>query len=364
MLAFTLKRVAQIIPLVLVIMTLTFFLMRLAPGNPFANERQLPEAVRRNMERRFGLDRPIFYFSIQEYRPTESVDGSIAWERHFIFPRWNGIDNQYHNYFFWRTVTDPDTGKSDVEYGVIGGNFGPSTRFTDSRSVTDVIMGGLPISVMLGLLAYLFALMIGVPVGVIASYRQNSSLDYITMAGAMIGISVPALVLAPVLIVVLSLNLYLFPPALIEWVNLGSFSIPNIRFLFLPALSLSAVYAAYIARLMRAGMLETLRADYVRTARAKGLSEKAVIFRHAMRGAILPVVSFTGPALAFLLGGTIVVESIFAIGGLGTFFRQSALNRDYPLTLGIVFFVSIMLIVMNLVVDIAYAYIDPRIKYS
>jgi oligopeptide transport system permease protein len=363
MLSFILRRLVQILPLLLVIMTLTFFIMRLAPGNPFANERQLSETVQRNLNRRFGLDRPMFYFSVWQSREVRDPDGSAHWEKYFA-PAWNGIDNQYHSYFFWRDVPDEATGQVRRDWGVIGGNFGPSTRFTDSRTVTDVIRTGLPVSLNIGLLAYFFALAFGVPLGVIAAYRQNSSVDYLSMAGAMIGISIPALVLAPVLILVFSLSLYVFPPALMEWKQIGGIYVPNIRFIILPSLSLSAVYAAYIARLTRAGMLETLRADYVRTARAKGLDEKTVIIRHALRGGILPVVSFTGPALALLLGGTIVVERIFALGGLGRFFIESANNRDYTLTLGIVFFVAILLIVMNLIVDVAYAFIDPRIKYS
>ncbi|MCC6745496.1 MAG: ABC transporter permease, partial [Acidobacteria bacterium] len=234
------------------------------------------------------------------------------------------MDNQYNSYFFGRHVTDEATGARTWEWGVAGGNFGPSTRFTDARNVTDIILAGLPLSLSLGLLAYLIALAAGIPVGIVAAYKQNTSVDYASMASAVLGLSVPALVLGPVLIVTFSLTFYLLPPALMEWVDVGPFSVPNIRFLILPALTLSAVYTAYIARLMRAAMLETLRTDYVRTARAKGLSEWKVVLRHALRGAILPVVSFTGPALAFLIGGTIVVERVFALAGLGQFFLQSA----------------------------------------
>ena len=363
MLTFIVKRLLQVIPLLLIIMTLTFFVMRLAPGNPFANERQLSEVVQRNMNRRFGLDRPIFYVSVQEYYQVETPDGATEWKKRPTL-RWNGLDNQYHNYFVGRWVADETSSERHWEWGVLGGNFGPSTRFTDARSVTDIIWTGLPLSLNLGILAYLIALGVGIPIGIIAAYRQNSAVDYASMAGAVFGLSIPALVLGPILILVLSLSLYIFPPALMEWVEIGGVSVPNFRFLILPAVTLAAVYMAYIARLMRAAMLETLRTDYVRTARAKGLSESAVVFRHALRGALLPVVSFTGPALAFLLGGTIVVERIFALGGLGQFFLQSANNRDYTLTLGIVFFVSTVLILMNLLVDIAYAYIDPRIKYE
>ncbi len=376
MFTFVVKRLLQIIPLLVIIMTLTFFVMRLAPGNPFANEKQLTEVVQHNLNRRFGLDRPMFYVSLKESYTTLRPDGTEQWQTRWIFPgwntstgtfgffRWNGFDNQYNNYFIGRSVADEETGARMWEWGVVGGNFGPSTRFTDARSVAEVIWTGLPLSFCLGLLAYLLALAFGIPIGIVAAYRQNSLVDYASMGSAVFGLSVPALVLGPILILVLSLTLYIFPPALMEWWDLGPFSVPNIRFLVLPAVTLSAVYTAYIARLMRAAMLETLRTDYVRTARAKGLTERAVVLRHALRSALLPVVSFTGPALAFLLAGTIVVERIFALGGLGQFFLQSATNRDYTLTLGIVFFVSVVLIVMNLLVDIAYAFIDPRIKYD
>ena len=363
MLAFVVKRLLQIVPLLAVVMTLTFFVMRLAPGNPFANERQLSEVVQRNLNRRFGLDRPMFYVSLFRSREVPGSGGLTRWEKDFA-PKWNGFDNQYNNYFVGRHVVDEASGERRWEWGVLGLNFGPSTRFTDARSVTDIIRTGLPLSVCLGVLAYLLALVVGIPVGILAAYRQNSAADYVSMAGAVFGLSVPALVLGPLLVLVFSLTLYIFPPALMEWVDIGPFSVPNIRFLILPAVTLAAVYTAYVARLTRAAMLETLRTDYVRTARAKGLSETAVVFRHALRGALLPVVSFTGPALAFLLAGTIVVERIFALGGLGQFFLQSATNRDYTLTLGITFFVAVVLILMNLLVDVAYAFIDPRIKYQ
>jgi oligopeptide transport system permease protein len=357
MFSFVVKRLLQILPLLLVIMTATFFVMRLAPGNPFANERQLSEQVQKNMNKRFGLDRPMFYVTVHNPEGQSFSERGLSW-------KWNGFDNQYNSYFVGRYVTDEETGERSWQWGVIGGDFGPSTRFTDSRSVTDVIMTGLPLSICVGALAYLLALAVGIPVGIVAAYRQNTAVDYASMASAVFGLSIPALVLGPILILVLSLSLYILPPALMEWNKVGPIWVPNIRFLILPAVTLSAVYMAYIARLMRAAMLETLRTDYVRTARAKGLSETAVIFRHALRGALLPVVSFTGPALAFLLGGTIVVERIFALGGLGQFFLQSATNRDYTLTLGIVFFVAVVLILMNLLVDVAYAFIDPRIKYE
>jgi oligopeptide transport system permease protein len=201
----------------------------------------------------------------------------------------------------------------------------------------------------------LLALIVGITLGTIAALKQNSEFDYGSMAFSMLGISVPSFVLGPILVLILSLWLYLLPPA--RWG--GFFSLH----LVLPVITLSAVYAAYIARLTRAGMLEVLRSDYIRTARAKGLSERTIVLRHALRGALMPVISFTGPALAALLAGTVIVEKVFALPGLGNVFIQSVLNRDEPLTLGIVAFVSILIMFFNLLVDISYAFLDPRIRY-
>jgi oligopeptide transport system permease protein len=172
-------------------------------------------------------------------------------------------------------------------------------------------------------------------------------------------------VLGPLLVLLFSLTFYWLPPANWQWaVKFGPVGIPSLRYILLPALTLSAIYMAYIARLTRSGMLEVLRKDYIRTARAKGLSERAVIFRHALRGGLLPVVSFTGPALAFIVGGTVVVERVFSLPGLGTYLINAALNRDEPLLLGLAAFISTSILIFNLLVDIAYGYIDPRIRYS
>ena len=207
----------------------------------------------------------------------------------------------------------------------------------------------------MGILAYLLALIVGITVGSIAALKQNSKWDYASMALAMLGISIPNFVLGPLLVLLFSLALYWLPPS--RWSGFPS------RSVVLPVLTLSAIYMAYIARLTRAGMLEVLRSDYIRTARAKGLRERDVVIRHALRGGIMPVVSFTGPALAFLLTGTVVVERIFALPGLGNYFIQASLNRDEPLILRIVAFIAMTLLIMNLLVDIAYAFLDPRIRY-
>jgi oligopeptide transport system permease protein len=215
----------------------------------------------------------------------------------------------------------------------------------------------VPVSATLGILAYILALIIGITAGTIAALRQNTWVDYSSMAVSMLGISMPNFVLGPLLVLVFSLYFYWLPPA--RW-N-GFFGVTN---LILPVITLSAVYAAYIARLTRAGMLEVLRSDYIRTARAKGLSDWTVVTRHALKGGLMPVVSYTGPALAALLAGTVVVERVFAMPGLGNVFIQSALNRDEPLTLGVVAFLSIVTLLFNLLVDIGYAFLDPRIRYD
>jgi oligopeptide transport system permease protein len=213
----------------------------------------------------------------------------------------------------------------------------------------------VPVSAAIGTCAYLLALLVGTTLGTVAALKQNSKLDYAAMGLSMLGISMPNFVLGPILVLVFSLTLFWLPPA--RW---GGFPSWN---LVLPVLTLSAIYMAYIARLTRAGMLEVLRSDYIRTARAKGLTERQVVMRHALRGGLLPVVSFTGPALAILITGTVVVERIFALPGLGTYFINANLNRDEPLILGIVAFTSIMVLIFNLLVDVAYGFIDPRIRY-
>ena len=308
MLRFIIRRLLVTIPTILVVITITWTLIKLAPGNFYSGEKRLPPAIEKNIREKYGLDKPWY----QQY-------GKTMWNivRHF--------------------------------------DFGTSLRF-EGQSVNTIIWRSLPVSAAVGILAYILALVIGIAVGSIAALKQNSRWDYASMALAMLGISVPNFVLGPILVLVFSLSLYWLPPS--RW---GRFPSRN---LILPVITLSAIYMAYIARLTRAGMLEVLRSDYIRTARAKGLSEKDVVVRHALRGGLMPVVSYTGPALAFLLTGTVVVERIFALPGLGNYFIQASLNRDEPLIIGIVAFISITLLSMNMLVDIAYAYLDPRVRYQ
>ena len=305
MLGFILKRLLIIIPMALLVVSVTWGLIRLAPGNFYSGEKALPPAIEANIRKKYGLDKP-----------------------------W------YQQYFLMLS-------------NVVQGDFGDSLKY-QGETVNDIIKRHLPYSATIGALAYLVALIVGLSAGIIAALRQNSSFDYGSMATAMLGLSVPNFVLGPIMVLVFALGLYWLPPA--RWGGISN--------LILPVLTLAAIYMAYLARLTRAGMLEVMRSDYIRTARAKGLSETDVLLKHGLRGGIIPVVSFTGPALAGLLAGTVVVERVFAIPGLGNIFIQAVLNRDEPLILGIVAFLSILIMVFNLIVDISYGYLDPRIRYE
>lgn len=307
MLRFIIRRLLVTIPTILVVITLTWGLIRLAPGNFYTGEKAIPSAIRENIQQKYGLKKPWYV----QYGKT-----------------------------MWPIVRHLD--------------FGNSLKY-QGQSVNTIIARSLPVSAAIGLLAYLLALIVGITFGSIAALKQNSRWDYASMTLAMLGISIPNFVIGPLLVLVFSLSLYWLPPA--RWGGFGS------RSMILPVLTLSGIYMAYIARLTRAGMLEVLRSDYIRTARSKGLRERDVVIRHALRAGLMPVISFTGPSLAFLLTGTVVVERIFALPGLGNYFIQASLNRDEPLIIGIVAFIAITLLLMNLLVDIAYAYLDPRIRY-
>jgi oligopeptide transport system permease protein len=293
------------VPTLWAIATLTFFMMRLAPGGPFQSEREIPASAREALDARYGLDRPLL--------------------------------EQYGRFLVNAVRLD----------------FGPSYKYP-TQQVREIIASSFPVSLELGLWALLLALALGVPLGVVAANRQNSATDYLTMSLTLLGVSIPNFVLGPLLVLLFSLTLYWLPPAL--WLA------PENR--ILPVVTLSAIYLAYIARLTRGGMLETLRQDYIRTARAKGLPEHRVIFGHALKLGILPVVSYLGPAVSRIIMGSIVIEQIFAVPGLGRQLVAAAFNRDYTLVLGIVVFYAGFLMVLNLVVDIAYSFLDPRVELA
>ena len=306
MLRFVIRRILVILPMLFIVVSLTWMLVRLAPGNFYVDEKKLPEAIEENLREKYGLNKP--------------------WHVQYRRVLWN----------------------------IARFDFGTSLKY-EGQTVNQILLRALPVSAALGLSAYVIALLVGITLGTFSALRQNSWIDYASMAIAMLGISIPNFVLGPLLVLLFSLTLFWFPPAL--WDGFPS------RSVVLPALTLSAIYIAYIARLTRSGMLEVLRSDYIRTARAKGLSERQVVTRHALRGGLLPVVSFSGPALAFLVTGTVVVERIFALPGLGNYFINACLNRDEPLIIGIVAFIAVTVLVFNLLVDISYAFMDPRIRY-
>jgi len=302
---FILRRLAELVPTALVIVAASFALVRLAPGSPFSSEREIAPEVLRRLDATYGFDRPL---------PEQ-------------FARYLG--------------------------GLLQGDLGLSTKYPQ-RSVNEIIAAGFPVTLTLAGVALTWALLVGVTAGIIGAVRQNTAWDHAAMTAALVGISIPSFVLGPVLVLVVSLRWHLLPPA--GW---GDW-----RHVILPGLTLGTVYAAGIARLTRGGMLEVVRSDFIRTARAKGLSERLVIWRHMLRGGLLPVVSYLGPAIAGLLTGSVVVEKIFNVPGIGPYFVDAAFNRDYFLVMGIVLLDAFFLLLMNLLVDVVYGLLDPRIEPS
>lgn len=326
MLKFILIRFLQALPVLWVIITATFFMARLAPGGPFDEERNVSESIKEAMEAQYGLNDPLM---IQYLRYLRDV-----------VPK---------RFLPHRLVTAQGI---DLKAG-FGIDFGPSFS-SPGNTINQIMAEKIPVSLELGGWALLFALAIGIPVGMTAALKQNSPLDYVPMTGAMIGICLPTFVVGPLLVLVFGLNL--------QWFDVFGWSHPRDR--ILPAVTLGLAYAAYIARLTRGGMLEILSQDYIRTARAKGVSETGVILRHAMKGGLSPVVSYLGPAFAGLLSGSFVVENIFTIPGLGRAFVESALNRDYTLVMGTVIFYATLLILMNLLVDCLQVLLNPKLKFG
>lgn len=304
MLKFILKRVAQSIVALFVIITITFFMVRFAPGDPFSAERKMPEHIKQNLMEHYGLNDPLAI--------------------------------QYVNYLG----------------NLVQGDLGPS--FTETRSVNQILAASFPVSLELGSWALLIALGIGLPVGITASVFKNSMADYIPMSIAMIGICLPTFVLGPILALVFGVWL--------GWFNVSGWFMPADR--VLPALTIGLVYAAVIARITRGGMLEVLSQDFVRTAKAKGVPFPRIVFFHTLKGGLLPVISFLGPALAGIISGSFVVETVFQIPGMGRQFVQSAFNRDYTLVLGTVILFAVLITIANLLVDIVQVIINPRLRFE
>jgi len=304
MLAYTVRRVLGAIPTLFILLTLAFVLIRVAPGGPFDAEKQLPREIEQNLRAKYHLDEPLY----QQY-------GRYLWDiAHF--------------------------------------DFGPSFQYRD-LTVNQLIGSGFPVSLQLGGASLAFALLLGVPVGILAALRQNRPADYAAMTVAMLGISIPNFVLAPALILLLAVYN--------DWLPAGGLGGPS--HFVIPVIALGTAIMAYVARLTRGSMIEVMRSNFVRTARAKGLPPRQVIFKHALPAALTPVVSFLGPATAGIITGSVVIETIFGIPGLGRYFVQGALNRDYTLVMGVVLFYGMLIIVFNLVVDLLYAWLDPRVTY-
>lgn len=290
----------------LVLITVSFFLMRFAPGNPFSSERPLPPEVMANINAKYGLDKPVL--------------------------------TQYTTYLT----------------NIIQGDFGPSFKYQD-YTVNELVYAALPVSAKVGFFAFIFTLILGVTVGTIASLRQNTWVDYTIMSTAMLGVVMPSFVLAPVLIYIFSINLGWFPAG--GWKD-GSF-----YYMFLPMVGMSLLYVATFARITRGSMIETLNSNFIRTARAKGLSYRYIIIKHALKPALLPVVSYMGPAFVGIITGSVVIETIFGLPGIGKLFVNAAFNRDYSLVMGITILIGFLFILFNAVVDVLLAYIDPKIRY-
>ncbi|MGO8692045.1 MAG: ABC transporter permease [Rectinemataceae bacterium] len=306
---FIIRRFLSLIPTMFVIVTLSFFLIRFAPGGPFSSEKNLPEQVIQNLMKKYHMDQPMY--------------------------------KQYLEYMG----------------NVLRGDFGPSFRYKES-TVNELISESFPTSIVLGTVALTLALITGMGVGIVSALRQNKWQDYTAMSFAVIGISVPLFVIGPVLQLALAMKLHWLPVT--GWITGRS----GLAAIIMPAVTLAFPYFAYVARLSRASILEVLRSDYVRTARAKGLGESVVIWKHVLKGALLPVVSYIGPAFAGIITGSLVVEQVFVVPGVGRIFVQSALNRDYTLIMGEVIIYSLLLVTMNFVVDIVYGFLDPRIAYK
>ena len=307
MLRYAIRRLVGAIPTLFVIVTAAFFLMRLAPGGPFDDEQTLPPEIATNLEAAYGLDRPVLV--------------------------------QYGNYLG----------------GLLRGDLGPSLRYRDF-SVSELIAQGLPVTLELGAAALVLAVGAGVLLGLLAGARRNSAADHAVMGIAMAGIAVPNFVVAPLLALVFGVRL--------GWLPVGGWEPDDVRYAILPVITLALPFVAYISRLTRGSLLEVLQSPHIRTARAKGLSERRILWRHAFKPAILPVVSFLGPAAGALLTGSLVVEQVFSLPGVGRYFIQGAVNRDYTLVMGMVVFYAMLILLLNLMVDLAYGWLDPRIHHE
>jgi oligopeptide transport system permease protein len=306
LLAYTLRRLLGAIPTLLILIAVAFFMIRAAPGGPFDTERNLLPEIEANLRAVYHLDEPLY---------------------------------QQFGRYLW---------------GLLQFDFGPSFQYRDF-TVTELILAGFPVSLTLGASAIVVALLFGVTAGSVAALRQNGAVDHGVMAVSMTGISIPNFVMAPLLVLVFAVYL--------RWLPAGGLGQGSIRNLVLPVTALALPQIAYLSRLTRGSMLEVLRSNFVRTARAQGLPTWQIIVKHALKPALLPVVSYLGPAMAGVITGSVVIEQIFSVPGLGRFFVTGALNRDYTLVMGVVVFYGVLIIALNFLVDLAYAWLDPKVRY-
>lgn len=300
------RRFIGLLPTLLMLITVVFFMIRMAPGGPFDAGKILPPEIQANLEAKYHLDEPLV--------------------------------QQYFRYMGQVAVLD----------------FGPSYQYRN-WTVNELIQQGYPVSLTIGALAMLLAFFLGTTIGITAALRQNTAADYTLMGVGMLGISIPNFVIAPILILLLAVYAGWLPAGGWDW---------SVARMVLPVITLALPVTAYIARLTRSSMIEVLNSDFIRTARAKGLPEHVVIRRHALKPALLPVISFMGPAMAGLVSGSVVIERIFSIPGLGSYFVQGALNRDYTLVMGVVIFYGVLIVVLNFIVDLIYAWLNPKIRYD
>ena len=306
MLRYTISRLLGAIPTMLVIITLAFLLLHAAPGGPFDSQKQIPPAIKQNIERMYHLDEPLY--------------------------------KQYLRYLG----------------SILRGDFGPSYQYRET-TVNEIIREGFPIDALIGGCALAGALLIGLPIGIVAALRRDTAWDHLSMGLSMLGISIPVFVVAPILILVFAVTLH--------WVPAGGWQPNSLSHVILPAAALAAPYVAYVARLTRGSMVEVLNSPFILMARAKGVPQYLVILRHAMKPALMPLVSFLGPALAGVITGSIVIETIFGLPGIGRAFVDGALNRDYTLVLGVTILYGALIVLFNLLADLSYSLLDPRVRY-
>ncbi len=307
MLGYAIRRIATLVPTLFVIITLSFLIIRLAPGGPFDDEQGMAPAIKANLDAAYGLDQP--------------------------------IATQYLRYLG----------------GLAHGDFGPSFKFRDTR-VGELIAQGLPVSLTLGACAILLSIVVGVPLGILAATRRDSFFDHGARAIAALGVALPSFVIGPLLALVFGLYLH--------WLPVAGWESEQPRYLVLPVITLALPVMAYVARLTRTSFIEVMRANFIRTARAKGVSELRIVLRHALRPALMPVVSYLGPATAFVVTGSLVVETVFGLPGTGRYLVQGAINRDYTLVMGMIIVYGSLTLVCNLIADLLYGWLDPRVRHE